>query len=468
MVSTRAIQSRQLLWGLAVVALIAGACSSSSSTSTASSSQAAAPAGGASKPCTGQLQIGVNYLGDRAAAFSSFGLGAAASNVPSNAQTENEFRATFNYINAHGGLNGCTAVPVFHGVKYLDPDTNAEGQSQCVDFTEDHHVFAALTFFPAGGVPSQTGCLASKGVPELFPPIPGAKPAMTPDLWLAPEVGDTAIPGQGPALIDAVQKAGGLLPGAKIGYLYEKANLNPDPSVQALDLAYRPELTKFGLSVVDVEALSYTPTGADLNAVASDCQNSALKFRAAGVTEVILPTSAILTMCAKAWNSQAYAPRMLVLGAGGYLVGVGSIGIQGAALSGALGKDLWQVSTSTFDLGGGGPIGSYANWPQANKDKQQKCDAIIGNAVASAQEGPQFNICETLLWFQAAMAKAPTATPAGLLKGIDSLGAYDGFSDTWGPLKFSPGHPYGLSTVQIVKYDPAKIGFAPVGSPTSL
>jgi hypothetical protein len=68
------------------------------------------------------------------------------------------------------------------------------------------------------------------------------------------------------------------------------------------------------------------------------------------------------------------------------------------------------------------------------------------------------------------MNKAPSATPAGLEKGIEALGSYTGFADLWGPAQFdSPQNPtLGIHTIEIMTWDPSKHQYEAAGPPVSV
>jgi hypothetical protein len=405
--------------------------------------------------CSGTLEIGVGYFGDRAAAYSSFGLAAAAAGAPSDAAVQNEFNAYFNYINKHGGLNGCTAVPVYHSFHYTDPDVTAEDQSECVAFSQDTRVFFALTFWGA------SQCLVNAKIPELaFPGEFVSVAKSNPIYYVSPELTPVS-PSPFPATVKAFAKAGFFEKGAKLGIMNIGTNQTPDPNQIALN-AMKPAFKQLGVKYSLVQTTRYCPSGACLSGVAQDCTQAAIKFRGAGINEILATNTAVLLMCAQAWAAQNFSPRIGAIFSGGAVPGTGSIAVQIPFLAPKLAPDLWIGSQSVWDLGGG-IVGSFSSWPAANRAKVKQCATIAGPNLASVAEGPDVSMCETMLWLQAAMKHAPSATAAGLYKGIEALGTYSGFADLWGPAKFGPGQTYGVHYIQVMKYNTTTHAYVAAG-----
>jgi hypothetical protein len=412
--------------------------------------------------CTGDLEVGIGYMADRAAAYSSFGLGSEAALVPSNAATQNEYNAYVSYVNSHGGLDGCQVQAVYHGFKYTDPDITAEEQSECVAFTQDTKVFVALTFWGA------STCIANTKTPQLAAPGEfGPVSQESPEYYLYPELPPVAPVPYG-ASVKAMSKAGFFKKGATIGFVYTPATYQPDPTVSALKTSIDPALKSLGLKFADVQTISAgNGSGAALTTEAQACTQAAIKFKAAGVNELILPDTALVLQCASAWEAQSFSPRVGALISGPAVDGTGSEAAITPDVAPGLAGDFWMVSQSVWDLGGG-IVGTFASWPKANQAKEQQCAKIAGPNLASTAEGPDVVVCETLLWLQAAMKHALSATPAGLEKGIEALGTYTGFADLWGPAQFGPGETYGVHYVQVLKYNPTQHIFVKVGPLASI
>src|SRR5205823_3084675 len=56
-------------------------------------------------------------------------------------------KALFAYQNAHGGINGRRIKPVFWALKTVSSESFAQQeQEECSTWTQDHHVFAGMTY----------------------------------------------------------------------------------------------------------------------------------------------------------------------------------------------------------------------------------------------------------------------------------------------------------------------------------
>src|SRR5713101_5715032 len=110
------------------------------------------------------LKLGIEFL-DFGNALPTLGI---AGTAPTNEQTEGEYQAGIDRINASGGLLGHKLEPVFF---IYQGESSASGaqqdQAACTAFTQDNHVFAALVVSFASD--TLLGCLNNAGVLTIEP-----------------------------------------------------------------------------------------------------------------------------------------------------------------------------------------------------------------------------------------------------------------------------------------------------------
>jgi hypothetical protein len=143
----------------------AGGGPAGSGTDTPSASSGGAPAPAAGSP----IPIGIRYYDQRSlqAFAAAYGIGGSVPDPRAYAE------AVVADVNARGGLAGRRIAPVYHPVDASRSITqqDAVNQEACAAFTEDHHVFAAVSTLPGNIGETFVGCMAAKGAIVVADPL---------------------------------------------------------------------------------------------------------------------------------------------------------------------------------------------------------------------------------------------------------------------------------------------------------
>jgi hypothetical protein len=226
------------------------------------------------------------------------GLGAAAvGDEPAS------WRALADDVNAHGGIAGRKLVLVFYLVNLTDPQPQ-QGAAACARFTQDHKVAIVLSGYYYAGAHD---CLSKKGVPSLLGTNYGVdstdqRQTSKVVAWATPLLDRLAG-----ALPDAFQQMGKLTRGTAAGVFVTDA----PPFTRSAAVLSR-ELTARGIKVY-VQTVKDSASG-DYGAAANDGSAAVLKFRSAGVTEVMFLSHNAFepTVFMQAANAQGYHPTYLL------------------------------------------------------------------------------------------------------------------------------------------------------------
>jgi len=213
------------------------------------------------------------------------------------------WQAVADDVNAHGGIAGRRVKLVFYLVNLTDPPAS-QGAAACARFTEDTTVAVVLSGYYYS---SADTCLAKKGVPALLGTNYGVdrqqqRQSSTVIAWATPLLDRLAA-----ALPPAFQRMGRLKPGTTAGIFVTDA-----PAFTRAAEVLGSELASRGVKVV-VQTVKDSDSG-DYGAAASDGSSAVLKFRSAGVTEVLFLTHNAFepTVLMQAANSQGYHPTYLL------------------------------------------------------------------------------------------------------------------------------------------------------------
>ncbi|HET6818256.1 MAG TPA: hypothetical protein VFH66_13605 [Mycobacteriales bacterium] len=288
------------------------------------------------------IYVGVDYTVNGDAANAALG----ASSITSGNEKA-DAQAVIDDINAHGGVAGRKLVPVFHATDAQSTDTTADqDQAECADFTQDHHVFAALgvgytdnyfaCLFKSGAIDIDSGVLVDPDDGE-FRQYPYYFEAGT----ISQDRIDNALV---PALQrqhyfngwDTVNGAPGTAP-TKVGVL----GVDTPTWNRPLDHVLLPALKAAGYPVAasDVVRIYNPGSQADDGKTLSDISSAVLKFRQDGVTHVILLDTGgqLVTFFGQDANSQHYYPRFGVHSGSGLQAIYDSGIVPKQVLNGAMG-----------------------------------------------------------------------------------------------------------------------------------
>ena len=342
-------------------------------------------------PATGDLQIGFRYVTGGDVLIDSMGL----KNVSSGDQ-QGYAQVMLDHVNATGGAGGHKLRVVWSPLKAQDSVTNAEGadQATCSTFTEDNHVFAALS--PVYSTATLQRCLSAHHVPNVednYNYWNGDDQTIMPSYFVP------AYPDQPRMMrfyVDSLAADGWFGAHPKIG-IARSSSTSRDRAQAGLTKA----LAAHGFPVADVIGYS-TP---------DQVSGGVLKFKAEGITHVFVidgsgGLEALLWMTDA--EQQQYRPLYAVNTQSGpaFL----ETNAPAAQLRGARGVG-W---ISTVDVSGA---------PLSANDKQ--ClDLMHANGKATPdQTAMRFALatCDVFRFFVAAMNKAAAATPAGFIAAAEGL-----------------------------------------------
>ena len=268
-------------------------------------------------------------------------------------------------MNAHGGVDGRKVVPYF---VVANPAVASSTSSSCSELTEDDKVFIVL-------FPVYPDCYQqTHDTPVIGGVLPGPLPASAaPDFSLTPP--DAAYD---PLQLAAFDKRG-VFKGKKVGLFY-----GPDDTSEAK--VVQSDLKKLHVNVVASAEDGVTAT--DTVAVDQQAQTIALRFKDAGVNEVIGVggTGAVTWPRALQDNQSTYKPPWIAT----------NVTALSSYMASAKGKNpyLDNVMAST-------PLSSvYQVWMDP---AVQKCAAIIHKAypsdpIARAGQSEQSSGC--VEWFE--------------------------------------------------------------------
>jgi ABC-type branched-subunit amino acid transport system substrate-binding protein len=344
------------------------------------------------------------------------------------------------YVNQQGGIGGCTIEPVFALLALGAPDMAAEEQAACTSLTEDNEVQVAVlveTTFAQGLV----DCLGKRSVPVVF----GDQSVATKD-WANGKKAGVYVPydfygERWAGMMNDLKSAGYFKrapggPPVKAGIIYRDSPVD----TQLVDKALVPRLKKLG---IPVETAAYSTNTAE---TASTFNSAVLKFKDAGVTNVIFGPGPVQMLFQNAAESQQYRPRYAFTSRNNMRFGVN-------LAPPAQFKDAVLVGWNPW-LDGVPATEQPANSAVAACQKVYPPGQILGT------ESLTFGWCDEVTFLHEAGKNAPNLTAAGIAKGVAKLGT------TWksaqlygGSAAFPGGRHDGANAVHILTYDEASKRF---------
>jgi len=322
---------KYLVLAFAAMFLVAGCTSGSSGTKAAGTSTTAggstnttlnsAEASRAPGVTPTSLKIGVTYVDVSAVQASGLNLTLG--------DYQGSYQALINQINASGGIAGRKISVVFAPI---NPIGTAPADAACLKLTEDEKVFVAVGFFLNDAVLCPVSTHNTAVIGGAQSPALMAK-ATAP--WFTTNAGEEV-----PVNVLKVMNQKKLLTG-KVAVYAQVADQD------LMNNAVLPELTKLGIKVTD-KAVEDAPAG-DTAAIQSGTQLIAQRFKAEGVTKVILvgPSSADWFL---AMQDQTYQPQILATDTAGVNAFLSNSAthntslLKGAVQGGAYGSDSWVFS----------------------------------------------------------------------------------------------------------------------------
>jgi hypothetical protein len=348
-------------------------------------------------------------------------------------------------MNAHGGVDGRKVVPYF---VVANPAVASSTSSSCSELTEDDKVFIVL-------FPVYPDCYQqTHDTPVIGGVLPGTLPASAAaDFSLTPP----------DAAYDAVQLAAfdkrGAFKGKKVGLFY-----GPDDTSEAK--VVQSDLKKLHVDVILSAEDGVTAT--DTVAVDQEAQTIALRFKDAGVNEVVGVGGTGATTWPRALqdNQSTYRPPWIAT----------NVTALASYIASAKGGNpyLDNVIAAT-------PVSSpYQAWMDP---AMQNCAAIIHKAYPSdaiaAPANPRspqaasngsdttYAAVEAACQDLAIFAKIADAAGKNLTVASFTKAGYQlrnvTFPGSGGPVSFGPNRPYAIGKANIIVYDPRSGTLVPAG-----
>lgn len=446
-----------LLTAALVATLALAGCAASTSSSTAGSADSD-PSGSSSAsiaglPATsacvgGKVKFGIAYISDGAVAaaeasgksISSQGAAAAAAAI------QRQFTIGLNYLNSHGGWLGCQVVPVYFQFHIVSSDYNTEDQQMCLDFASAH-VFAAINWI-TNDTPLLPQCLSSHGIPAIWD-----SDQLQLDNAMYKEYAGYLYQPWGfsydrwGGFVQALRNVGVLPKGTRVGIVV--ANNGAGAETYLADDILAPKFKELGDSV---QTFTYTNIAglSDLSDVATQMSAAVLKFKNAGIQDVMFTPSASVSSLefSTAANSQDYYPTYIM----------NSLETPGAYLTT---KDKTKALFLSFlpakdDVSPEPPsvLASVPSNPAYN---------LCANTIYKGVADPPTDFCDAMFFVQDALKHGKTISVAALNAGADALGTSFDSANGYGPTDFGPGVYDGGQELQVQKWDPATNAFNYVG-----
>jgi ABC-type branched-subunit amino acid transport system substrate-binding protein len=207
-------------------------------------------------------------------------------------------------INQHGGLAGHPITPIYTEFDNTSSDWIAQDQASCARFTQDHHVLSVIRTDDIFG-PLDT-CLANVRVPlvlyESYFRAPNWFRAV-PGLRFVP---DNPAPGRlYGALVDRMAATHRWTAATKVGLVRYDRGDQAEIETQSV----RPALAAHGFKLTAAEAVHTPESFQDIGQTSGQMAAVVLRFRQAGVDNVLFEGGDLSYLFATAAKSQQYAPR---------------------------------------------------------------------------------------------------------------------------------------------------------------
>ncbi|HXL91389.1 MAG TPA: hypothetical protein VN969_20785 [Streptosporangiaceae bacterium] len=397
----------------------------------------------------GKVKFGIAYIADGAvaAAEASGRTISAQGAAQAAAAIQQQFSIGLNYLNSHGGWLGCQVVPVYFQFHIVSSDYNTEDQQMCLDFSSAK-VFAAINWI-TNDTPLLPQCLSSHGIPIIWD-----SDQLQLDNAMYKEYAGYLYQPWGfsydrwGGFVQALRNVGVLPSGTKVGIVV--ANNGAGAETYLASNILTPKFTALGDSV---QTFTYTNISglADLSGVATQMSAAVLKFKSAGIQDVMFTPSASVSSLefSTAANSQDYFPTYIM----------NSLETPGAYLTTQdKTKALFLSFLPAKDDVPPEPSSVLASVP--SNPAYQLCADTIYKGVAE----PPTDFCDAMFFIKDALSHGKTISVAALSAGVAALGTSFDSANGYGPTDFSAGVNDGGQEVGVEKWDPAISAFNYVGS----
>ncbi len=445
-----------------VLALVAAACGSSGSHSSNGSGSAttAKPTGGtiggtapaiaAGPGCKQTVKLGVTYSTDEGAVLTQLGNASLGKEVtsPTLVQTTKAlYNRIANYVNAHGGLDGCPIQFVYYNFQFGDPAGESDNsQNECTAFAEDDHVFAELN--QSNENQTLISCLAQKhtviiyGGGLQYRPIPSDFTKYAPYLY-QPDYANPYKFGPVPTLLAKGGFFGANPASAKVGILL--ADDGSGTNQHLVNALWKPALAQLGIKNPVVFTYFQCHSVSDCATTTNDFSSAVLKMRQAGVDHVLFTPDGgdAVFFFFQVAHSQKYYPRYgMTTDSGPSLFNTEPKDEQGNAMA---------VSYLAYDLFPNLPAEAKAAPPNATKTE---CEAMLKQTYPAYYE-LYYPLCDEIFFMVNALKGSPTISATALQAGANRLGNTMPSASGFGNLSFGPPDHYdGLTTARLIMWLP--------------
>jgi ABC-type branched-subunit amino acid transport system substrate-binding protein len=422
---------------------------------------AAAPGAGsgssAAGGCKGSVKLGFSYSSDEQIGLAAVGNPAEAASFGNYAeQQQATIQRAVTDLNHHGGLAGCTVVPVYYDFHSLGVDGfSGESQTECVTFAEDDHVFAVIT----GALENKTliACLAQHHVPVFFNSSsynPTGQDFADYRGYLYQTEGIN--PWRWAPFIQMYASAGFFGPGAKVGILLADDGYGTNDYL--VNHIWKPELAAMGITPV-VFTFPQIESYTNVSSVTTELAAAVLQFKSDGVNRVLTTPDGgdAVIFFTQVANSQSYDPRY----------GLSTLSGVAAWSSEPTSQQPGAVAISFNLVDLGSPTTAELNGLPANPDRTA-CNNLFNGQLGGSSIVNFYGLCDDLDFLGAALHGQPAATPATLLAGGAALGDGLSLAGGYGNATFTPTKQDGGSVARTMVFDVATQQFNFVGPPVAI
>lgn len=345
--------------------------------------------------------------------------------------------ALVKYINAHGGIGGRTAKPLYHQLDATSTDTYAAmAQAACEDFTRDRPVFAVI----AGTVDSAQ-CLADGKTITINDADAGGDEAFVRklgDYYYGP--GQLNYDRKAKAWADGLAALGFLSGSNRYGLVYYSVPGMPQSIPRSLD----PALKKHGVTITDTDKIEihWPDSTQDAGSTIAEIQNAVLKFKTGNVTHVLLydVNATMATFFMKQADGQEYTP---------------SYGLESDSH-----LEFQNVNVPHRQLAKAVAVGwrhqeDVTNAKPVNESERLCLDILHKAGVELPDVGSTaqaISLCDMWFFLTAGLNAAPASNVKGFRIGVESLGRTFISPRTYGTL-FADGRTHdGVAATNGVTY----------------
>jgi hypothetical protein len=409
----------------------------------------AAPASGSAPPGE-EVLIGFQVSTDLQGAFGAVGAGGRPP------EERLIVEALVEHVNATGGIAGRPVRPVIHETNPTSGTFASQAQAACATFTQDNAV-SAVASSPVGGSDALLACLAPTGTPLVEQNhwwFDG--PARDAHAGLLYQAGKVRPERGVAAMVDGLHDAG-YFDGATTGLIRFDAPVFTRITEEVL----KPELARRGLAIADgAEAILSTPGSvADFGSMNAEISNAIVRFRAAGVTHLLIVENAAVLSFFFTQQAEAagFRPRY---GLSTYNT-PSTLANQAPPeqLHGSIGVG-WSPPNDVFE----------GQHPGGNPTWQACTDVFAAAGLLSEYQAQGYYLqahCDSVLLLREAFGRAADLTPQALRAAVDGLG-----SAYTSPMAFrtvlGPGRHDGGAAWRLFAYDEACACFAYTGPERAL